>query len=546
MAIARTGSITQINATGQSGSQGITVPADATLMIVGSSGYHSTGNQFSNNPPTIASSSLTAGAIADTSTDYFQGVLFYYINPPTGSQTFAWNWGVTPTNSPLLVIAFYKGVNTADLIRDSYGAQSWYPFSTDTLTAQSGDLIIGWAEQYTDDEELSCDWTNATEVYDPSYYVAAEGSLAEKEATGNVQLTAEFSVGSDGGIMAIVLKPLSAVSIAPSNGAHSHLSSQPTFTIERNVTPSASAHSHTAAQPIFTVERDITPAVSAHSHVAEQAGVTSSVNISPAVSLHSHVSAQPTLTIERNINPAAISHSHVAAEPIFTVERDITPEAISHLHNAEQPVFTIERDISPSAAVHSHIAESPVCTLNAVISPSTCAHSHTSGQAGTSQTFGINPTVCQHGHVSGQPVFTFERGIEPADAAHLHIAESSNITEGYTISVGSSLHAHIGQSASVEIVPLAYEIDPSSCVHGHLAGSPTFTIQFAIAVNDSAHAHISATPTFSFERDIDPANSVHNHIAGNAQAQETTGIVNYFGFNLFDGDAIIFRGRQTG
>ena len=207
-AIARTGTIQQINTHGSSGSQNINVPSDATLAIVCLSGYYNDENRFSDNPPSLGGEVLSIGAYADDSIEYFQGIIYYLSKPTTGeSVEVAWDWGVVPVDDPILIVVFYKNVYLSGF-RDSFAAQGLPPPSTDSLNAQPGDLIIVWAEQYTEpNNEITCSWINANEVFDAMCYVTSEGSFAEKEATGAVVITPEFSVPSDGGILALVLKP---------------------------------------------------------------------------------------------------------------------------------------------------------------------------------------------------------------------------------------------------------------------------------------------------------------------------------------------------
>lgn len=216
MAITRSGSVTQFNGpTTNTGSTTVTVPADAEVMVVGVCGYPDAGgaSYFSGGSLTLNSVAFTVVA-GDTDNSAFEGSLFYLVSPATGSQTLAWDWAGTDTIGsfgPILAYAFYKGVDTANLIRSSSGSQqASNPHTSATLTAQTGDLIVAWGWQFADATNRTVAWTGATEQLAITEFASADGSWAEASPTGNQ--TVSFSCAAfsaDGGVTAIVLKPAS-------------------------------------------------------------------------------------------------------------------------------------------------------------------------------------------------------------------------------------------------------------------------------------------------------------------------------------------------
>lgn len=216
----RTGSISSFTNSANSGSTSITIPADATMLIVGVSGYHPTTNYFSGGSMTIGGNAMTAVA-ADGDTSAFMGTLFYLFNPPTGSQTLAWDWIGTnaPNNGILFAWGAYKDLDTSGIRSSSGTQQAANPHTTGTLTAQSGDLIVAFVEQYAS-SNATFTWTSATEISEFTNFISADASWAEASPTGNQTVSASSSNDSDGGIMAIVLKPAaggSASLVVPSN-----------------------------------------------------------------------------------------------------------------------------------------------------------------------------------------------------------------------------------------------------------------------------------------------------------------------------------------
>jgi hypothetical protein len=60
----------------------------------------------------------------DSNTSLFMGAMFYLVNPPTGTQTLAWDWlgSTNPTDGVVLVHGYYKGNATVSMARDTDGS----------------------------------------------------------------------------------------------------------------------------------------------------------------------------------------------------------------------------------------------------------------------------------------------------------------------------------------------------------------------------------------------------------------------------------------
>jgi hypothetical protein len=224
MAIERIGSLTQIEVNigsipfGYSGT--ITVPSDAEIIIVGIVGYNSAAGNIATSG-SIGGAALTKIA-GDGSTSYFQGSLFYKVSPATGSQTLA----LTCTSSgdgAKIVYGFYKGIDTASAVRDTDGVQAGSPgsYDTKTLTASSGDMIVGWVFGYTGSASVgSPTFQNISEVttYGTTYR-SAVGSWAEGSPSGNTSVgVSAWTDVADGGICAVVLKPSAVTATSEQEG----------------------------------------------------------------------------------------------------------------------------------------------------------------------------------------------------------------------------------------------------------------------------------------------------------------------------------------
>ena len=180
--VTRTGTVTTITSTLQSSSQSVTVPADATLAVVMASLWRNATNWIAANPVTLGGVNLTTLQRTDEQTGNEHAWLGYLVNPATGSQTLAWNWGAAPTEGVNIAVVFYKGVVTSNPVVSS-GEQ----LTTDTdltgLIAGPDDMMVGVAATYTSAPTVTDSGQTQLAVMGPT--AGAYGGFAEKlGATG--------------------------------------------------------------------------------------------------------------------------------------------------------------------------------------------------------------------------------------------------------------------------------------------------------------------------------------------------------------------------
>ena len=120
MAVVRTGSVVTISSDATTGSQSITVPSDADIMVVGFGTWDGSTDWIPTNPLTLNSVNITKAEETDYQSDVDQTWLGYLVNPDTGTQTFAWDMGSTSGfDGNVYGIAFYKNVDTTSPIVSS-------------------------------------------------------------------------------------------------------------------------------------------------------------------------------------------------------------------------------------------------------------------------------------------------------------------------------------------------------------------------------------------------------------------------------------------
>lgn len=223
MAVTQTGSISHFNiGTANTGTvtSTITVPADAQLAVCAVSGYNNAAGWFSTGSMTFTKggvdSAMTAVTGGDSNTARSMVCMFWIVSPDTGTnKTCKWDWASTDTADagPIVDISFWTGLDTSSPIRDSDGAQAaGTPYTTPTLTAQSGDLIVAWAGGDTSAEGTINSWSNLTELQESTRNAAGQdGAYATGSPSGNTTVAASTDTNfNDGGIVAIVIKPAAA------------------------------------------------------------------------------------------------------------------------------------------------------------------------------------------------------------------------------------------------------------------------------------------------------------------------------------------------
>lgn len=201
----RTGTASQVDASGGNGSISVTVPSDATAALA----YwaHWDGDAGS------SLATLTLNGVGFTilqqqveGIDAQVGVGCAILEAPaTGSQTLAWTWsaGGARTEGGELVIVWIKDHKSGDAVRDSDIATGTFGANVSiTLTTEADDLLIAHASNYTNSPAL--DGTvfinNASlnsHVYDTSQVTPNAGSttvnLTGEEWTGMAAISLKVS-----------------------------------------------------------------------------------------------------------------------------------------------------------------------------------------------------------------------------------------------------------------------------------------------------------------------------------------------------------------
>lgn len=189
---ARTGSVTPITSSLTTFSQSITVPADATLFVLGISFYQNASQLPSS--LTLGGNALTQ-VVVNTDVDGEMTGLWDLANPPTGSQTLAVTWASALEEGAHYFPAYYNDVDTTDPIRGTGNAgNGGSTETTGAITTAVGDIVcaVGASFGGTDCDLSATAGADQTEVADTAEFQTIQGAFGEKVGVAG---TTTFTVG---------------------------------------------------------------------------------------------------------------------------------------------------------------------------------------------------------------------------------------------------------------------------------------------------------------------------------------------------------------
>ncbi len=220
MAIVQTGATQTFTALG-SGNTGtvsstITVPSDAELIVVGWSAFAGTANFYSSGSMTFtkggADTAMTSVAGGDATANEWMCGYFYLNLPDTGTnKTLKWDWlgtGTAGTVDNVCTVTFWKGNDTTSAARGTGAGHSGVstPYTTGTITAANGDLIIAMVGAFSKGAGSVDTWSNLTSVTQTNA-ATAFGAVAIGSPSGNTTVAASTdTLLDDGSIVAASFK----------------------------------------------------------------------------------------------------------------------------------------------------------------------------------------------------------------------------------------------------------------------------------------------------------------------------------------------------
>lgn len=153
-----TGSVSIVNGSAAtSGSTAITVPADATAVVLFYNFWESGGDAGAQSF-SIDGDPFVLGDFTTTAGEAPAAGVYTLVNPSTGSQNLAWNWtaGNARTGGGGIYLVYVKGVDTADLVRDADTAGALTTGSVSlTLDSTSTDLVLAMGASYNANPEIT-------------------------------------------------------------------------------------------------------------------------------------------------------------------------------------------------------------------------------------------------------------------------------------------------------------------------------------------------------------------------------------------------------
>jgi hypothetical protein len=225
MAITQTGSTlsfnTATNTNTGTASTTITVPGDAEFAVAAVScaasaalGYFSSGSVTLTKGGVDTAMTVASTAGDNTNAGFWAAAMWYMALPDTGSnKSLKWDWlGAAGSDRVIhMSLTFWTGADTSSPVRSTSGAQpTGLPFTTGTLTAESGDLIIAFAAAFNGGADSTAGaWSGGlATLSDLALVDNGDSAWATASPSGNTTVGLSTATGwEDGAIVAIVVKP---------------------------------------------------------------------------------------------------------------------------------------------------------------------------------------------------------------------------------------------------------------------------------------------------------------------------------------------------
>jgi len=171
------------------GSQSITVPADCEIIIAAYIASWSSSTEWvpSNIFDLGGSDFVQAVEITEPPAANDQVVVIeHFVNPSTGSQTLNWNSGVHAYHGTIIIVAYYKGVDTTTPIVDTAAATG---NDLSGMTFNSGDMMVGCLYSWNSDPTMTASSQTQVAKSKAASTKLNWGGMAQKLSTGSFDTT---------------------------------------------------------------------------------------------------------------------------------------------------------------------------------------------------------------------------------------------------------------------------------------------------------------------------------------------------------------------
>ena len=185
MAVTREGTSETFNDDTTPGTEAVTVPGDATLMVIHAHYWDATANAGIS-AASLDGDSFTQIGDQNSSTDDAMVDCWYLANPSTGSQTLSWTFTEAISEGPGWAVTYYKGGDTTDPIRD-FDAQTnagTDPSETGSFDSNTDDLCVVSTADYGQSADSAPTDKGQTEDQASNTGEGPQGSVGDKAGGG--------------------------------------------------------------------------------------------------------------------------------------------------------------------------------------------------------------------------------------------------------------------------------------------------------------------------------------------------------------------------
>lgn len=525
MSIVQTGSTLSFGPGGAASgtvSSTITVPSDAEIVVVGLAGYKTTADFFTNGSMTFTKGGIDAAMtpasnLGNHATNAYYSAMFYQVLPDTGSnKSLKWDWGSVCTYYPLVSVAFFKGVDTSDPVRSTSGGQDTsVPFTSGTLTAQSGDTIVAWVGGFSHIQGDVTGWSNLSTLSQVTgvsngvkkYY--SEGAWGIGAPAGNTTVGATATDwANDGGIVAIALKPASGgITLSPNSMSHTISLASSALYQANDITPGGifqtTAIGDTTVLPASQVSvSSITQGQSldmtalAQAHVIAYSDLTQALSLSQVSLSQAHQMLPADIAQGQNLDASGLLQSHVISgadlfqslslsQASLLQAISIVSDGIGQAVSLDVPTLTQAYSLTPVALDISQALDQATLTSDGTLAPAGIIEAIGIDSGTLTQANNFSPSGINSVQLLDQSALTQAYVVVPSDLSQMQTVGGTALVQAYVI-----IPTKLSQSQALDgsTLVVAGALVPSDMFSGQSLASTALTQAYIISPEELALA----------------------------------------------------------
>jgi hypothetical protein len=479
-----------------------------------------------------------------------------FLNPASGSQTFAHSFDAATTEGPARALTFLTA-DGAIAVRGSLGVDSDFSSNAASVALTgltAGDLVVAMDQKFAADPANQSGWTslltgNVNNEHFRVRSIAASGSSVTATAQGPNYSSIAAGAFYDAGVASPTITDVDTdeivldgqTSVAVTGTAMGTTNADRAFTLRQASTsvPQTETGTGTATAATLTIVTEQSGADIKFGAATLRATRTSdsafgelAITVNPpSGQLYVDVGT-PNATAANRITAVAdiasgdqIQYRGVgggSAPTGLTINTDATWQFSSGNTPASFDVRVWDASdatwgawatqsvgaisLTVNDATHGHAVDAPALSQANTLTSNDGLHGHAADSPSLTQGHVLSSNEATHGHAVESPTLTQATVLSADEAAHGHTADSPALAQANVLTAHDATHAHL---ADVLDLIQANVLEVDDALHAQLADSPTLLAGFALSVSEATHGHLAESVSLIQARTLSVDEAAH-------------------------------------